>query len=130
MANLKSLNIDGDLILDKGTASVSGSTITIALDTGNFFEIDLQNASGNIGTFTFTNYTLIPDARAEFTLHITQGSPARSISWGGMTGTFHFAPPGAPILTSTNNAIDILRFTSASNSAGLWYGEVVGLNFT
>ena len=41
MANLKSLNIDGDLILDKGTASVSGSTITIALDTGNFFEINL-----------------------------------------------------------------------------------------
>ena len=131
MANLQSLNIDGDLILDKVNANIQspGTAIHVDLSLGNYFEVDFQNVSGSITTFTVNN----PHASqvSSFVLKITQGSLNWGIDWGGLSAfDWDGGSPGSPNLSAGNDAIDILRFTSASNSTSLWYGEVVGLNFT
>lgn len=38
MANLASTTIDGSIIETEGTGSISGTTITVDLATGSFFE--------------------------------------------------------------------------------------------
>jgi hypothetical protein len=100
------------------------STITVDLATGNFFELDLESA-GAITAFTISN----PHASqvSTFKLQITQGSTARQISWGGLSA---FKWPGGtgPTLTTTNNAVDILQFTTWDTGTS-WYGKIVGQNF-
>ncbi len=128
MAILKSLNIDGDLPLKKGTTThPNGTTVAVDLATGNYFEVDFQNVSGTITTFTITE-ALSGTQVQTFVLKITQGSPNWGIDWGGLSA-FYWAPPGAPILSAGNDAIDILQFTTYDLGT-TWYGEIVGLNFT
>ena len=126
MANLKTTTIAGDLIEKVGTGAASGTTVTVDLATGSFFEIDLQNASGDIATFTISN----PHASqvSTFKLQITQGSTARQISWGSLSA---FKWPGGtgPTLTTTNDKVDILQFTTW-DAATTWYGKIVGKNFS
>ena len=103
-----------------------GRGLTVDLATGNFFEVDLESLTENISSLTISN----PHASqvSTFKLQITQGSTARQFSWGGLSA---FKWPGGtgPTLTTTNNAVDVLQFTTW-DAATTWYGRVVGQNFS
>ena len=97
----------------QGTGAASGTTVTVDLATGNFFEIDLQDASGDIATFTINNAAAAH--RSSFVLKITQGSTARTFSspfsgadikWAGSGfrgGTFVASDSGMDMLLTSNN---------------------------
>jgi hypothetical protein len=128
---------NGHVAFDKGitekvgTGSASGTTITVDLSTGNFFEADISGASGNIVTFTISN----PDATANqvnnFVLKVkshasyvitwaTVVSNGANIDWAGGSG---------PDITVGSSKYDILAFTSYDNGT-TWYGTIVGQDFS
>jgi hypothetical protein len=120
MANLKTITVDEGI-----STWPNGTTLTIDLLTGGFFEINLNNATGTITTFNTSNPHA--DQISEFTLKLTQGSTARQFNWGGLT-QFKWSGSSAPTLTTGNGDIDILQFTTY-NAGSVWYGKVVGQNF-
>jgi hypothetical protein len=112
------------------------SILTIDLALGNFFELDLENAEGPIGTFTINN---APAAyESSFVLKITQGSTAHPTAkstdtqdlfdWSLLTA-FKWDGGTAPTLTKTDNAVDILSFTTYDYGT-TWLGSVVGQNYS
>ena len=104
------------------------NVITIDLSTGNYFEVDLENATSNIDTFTITE-TLSGTQAQTFYLKVTQGSTARQFNWGyGLTHIKWPASTGQTI-TGTNNAVDILKFTTYDQGT-TWHGETIGQNFS
>ena len=130
MANLQDTIIDGGITEKIGTSTVSGTTVTIDLNTGNFFELDFTSASGNIATFTITKPALTSTTVSTFVLKIQQGNPARQIIWSRLTNIkwSSDAGPNTPTLTTTENAWDILSFTTYDNGT-TWYGNLVGVDF-
>ena len=134
MATFTQLTIDGAVTEKIGTATVSGTTITVDLATGNFFEIDFQigSASGDIATFTISNTS--GTHISSFVLKIIQDDPNRQITWGSLSA---FKWPGGtgPTLTSGSPASsfqdkhDILSFTTYDYGT-TWHGAVVGQNYS
>ena len=128
------------------TNSIGGSTatlthlnhsiLTVDLALGNFFELDLEYAEGPIGTFTINNAPAAHES--SFILKITQGSTAHPTAkstdtqdlfdWSLLTA-FKWNAGTVPTLTTTNNAVDILSFTTYDNGT-TWHGSVVGQNFS
>ena len=102
--------------------------IEVDLATGNFFEVDLQNASGPIETFTITE-ALAGTQVQTFVLKITQGSTARQFNWSGLTNVKWPGSTPPVAMSTTNNAVDIYSFTTY-DAGTTWYGEIVGQNFT
>ena len=102
--------------------------ITVDLDTGNFFEVDLQSSNADITTFTISNPNQTTGQISSFVLKITQGSTARQISWDVLSSGFRWIDDTGPTLTLTDNAIDILSFTSHDKGVN-WYSSIVGFNF-
>ena len=99
--------------------------ITIDLSTGNYFEVDLQAANDIIDTFTITE-SLASGTTQSFYLKVIQGSTARQFSWSSFS---HIKWVGSgPTITATNNAVDILSFTTFDEGT-TWYGKVEGQNF-
>ena len=133
MANLATTTISGGLIHKEGTATLSGTSLSIDLSTGRTFEVDLQGASGNIATFNITNFAGSTYV-SEFILNVKQGSTARSILWGSLTGVNPLwagdggSAGSGPTITATNDKIDIYKFSSW-NGGNSWYGRVIGQNF-
>ena len=117
MANLQSTSIAGSVTIPKGIGSASGTTVTVDLATGEIFEVDFQNASGDISTFTINN---IPSGVTKFILRITQGSTARQFNWLALPG-FKWADNsrGAQITTS-NDEVDII-ILNKNSIIGLLY---------
>lgn len=115
-----------------GTGSASGTTITVDLDTGNFFEADLNSASGNIVTFTINNINATSGYVSNFLLKVKQhASSAKAITWATVVsnGTnVDWAGGVGPDVTTTANAIDIFSFTTYDNGT-TWYGGIVGQEF-
>jgi hypothetical protein len=103
-----------------------GNNITIDLAAGNFFEVDLENVSRNITAITTSNPSATYDT--SFVLKIIQGSTARQIEWSELSA-FKWEAGTVPTLTTTNNAVDILSFTTYDNGT-TWHGSVVGQNFS
>lgn len=101
------------------TANATGAT-TLNLTNGNVFNMTL---TGN-ATFTFSGAT--SGKACAFSLYLRQDAtggrtvtwPA-SVKWSG----------GAPTLTTTANAVDILVFETL-NGGTAWYGSLVGANFS
>ena len=106
-------------------SQVSGTTVSIDISTANFFQLDLQSASGNIATFTIAGVK--SGFMNSFVLKITQGSTARDFAWGSLSA-FKWPDGSAPTLTVTNAAVDILSFTTYDNGT-TWYGSLVGVDF-
>lgn len=127
MANLSSLTVSGILTRKKGTATASGTTVTVNLSTGNFFEISMDSITGSITTFTITE-SLSSNQVQVFFLKITQAATARNFSWGSINNVVW--PNGgsdAPTITTTDNAVDVYTFqTYGQPSVDIWYGEIVG----
>ena len=134
MANLLTTTISGGLIHKEGTATLSGTSLSVDLSTGRTFEVDLEGSSGNIATFNITN---VPASTyvSEFILNVKQGSTARSILWGSLTGVNPlWAGDGGsagtgPNITSTIDKIDIYKFSSWDFGT-TWYGKVIGQNYS
>ena len=133
MANLLSTTISGGLSHTEGTAVLSGTSLSVDLSTGRTFEVDLQGASGNIATFNITNFAGSTYV-TEFILNFKQGSTARSILWGSLTGVNPLwagdggSAGSGPTITATTDKIDIYKFSSW-NGGNSWYGRVIGQNY-
>ncbi len=127
MANLSSTTINGVIIEKSNSAGgqVSGTTVSIDISTANFFQLDLQSASGNIATFTIAGVK--SGFVNSFVLKITQGSTARDFTWGSLSA-FKWDGGTAPTLSTGTDDIDILSFTTYDNGT-TWYGGVVGVDF-
>ena len=110
------------------SATGRAGEIEVDLATGNFFEVDLQNASGPIETFTITE-ALAGTQVQTFVLKITQGSTARQFNWSGLTNVKWPGSTPPVAMSTTNNAVDIYSFTTY-DAGTTWYGEIVGQNFT
>ena len=127
MANLLSTTLNGGTIEKSNSAGsqVSGTTVSIDISTANFFQLDLQSASGNIATFTIAGVK--SGFMNSFVLKITQGSTARDFAWGSLTA-FKWPNGTSPSLTPTTDAVDILSFTTYDNGT-TWYGQQAGADF-
>ena len=127
MANLLATNLTGSISTKIGTSTVSGTTVTVDLATGGMFVLDLQGASGTITTFTVSNVPASTPYAITFTTKVIQGSTARQFNWGGLSA-FKVVPgnyAGFIEVTTTDNAVDVLSFTSFDNGT-TWYGSIVG----
>ena len=152
MADLqRPVTINSAIIGKKGTATCTGTTLTIDIISGTYFELDLQNLSGDISTFRMENYSAGFPGGQSYTLKLIQSSTPRQFTWsslipqlffaGGSAATtgppnWHFVHIGGahPILTTTNNAVDIISITSpvtGDNSLRdvAWLVAMVGFNF-
>jgi len=111
----------------------NGNVLNIDLSTGSFFEIDLANYADSvaIGKIIIANVNASSNQISSFTLKITQTSPAKQIVWNDFkpTSTIKWIASTAPTLSTTNDAVDILSFTTYDEGT-TWHGKVVGLNFT
>jgi len=127
MANLSSTTLNGGMIEKSNSvgSQVSGTTVSIDISTANFFQLDLQSASGNIATFTIAGVK--SGYMNSFVLKITQGSTARDFAWGSLSA-FKWSDGSTPTLTTTDDAVDILSFTTYDNGT-TWYGSLVGVDF-
>tara|TARA_Y100000590_G_scaffold450383_1_gene589963 strand:+ start:255 stop:1493 length:1239 start_codon:yes stop_codon:yes gene_type:complete len=123
MANLTSLTIDGSITEKEGTGTVSGTSITVNLSTGNFFEIDLATATGNIDVITINNAA--SGAVSTFGLKIKQGVTVREINWLALPKFKWKNGYPAPTLTSEYERFIILSFTTYDNGT-TWHGSVGG----
>ena len=133
MANLTTTTIDGSVTEKIGTATVSGTTITVDLATGNFFEIDFSSgASGDIATFTISNTS--GTHISSFVLKITQDDPNRQITWGSLSAVKWPGGTGPTLTSGAQQAAfqdkdDILSFTTYDYGT-TWLGTVVGQNYS
>ena len=76
-------------------------------------------------SFTITE-SLASGTTQAFYLKVIQGSTARQFSWSSFS---HIKWVGSgPTITATNNAVDILSFTTFDEGT-TWYGKVEGQNF-
>ena len=124
MATFTKLTVDGSVSEKLGTGTVGNNIIIVDLATGNFFEVDMQNSNANISTFTISNAS--GTHISSFVLKINQGNPARQLALGG---SFKWVGGVAPVLTTTENAVDILSFTTYDYGT-TWHGIVVGQNYS
>jgi len=133
--------ISTDSILNKvgvfenlGTSTVSGTTVTVNLNTGNFFEMDLEGLSGNVATFTISNATQEDGMVSCFIVKIIQGTTTtnRQFTWSSIVsnGTnIDWAGGEGPEITSGADKVDILSFTTYDKGS-TWYGAPVGQEFS
>ena len=82
-----------------------------------------------IKTLTINNTVATAGQVSSFTLKITRGYFPREtgFDWSAITNVKWDAGT-APSLTDTNDAIDILSFTTYDNGT-TWYGNLVGVDF-
>lgn len=95
------------------TLTPVGTTQTIDFANGNIQFLDLSSASGNV-TLTLSN----PTAGAMYLVWVTQGVTARNLTF---PGTVKWPQAQAPILSTTNGAVDLLvLYYTGSVYRGLW----------
>ena len=119
---------------NNGNSTVSGTTVTVDLNSGNFFEMDLQGLSGNVTTFTISNATQENNMVSCFIVKIIQGTSTttRNFTWSSIVsnGTnIDWAGGEGPDITTGNDKVDILSFTTY-NKGSTWYGAPVGQEFS
>lgn len=104
----------------RATPAISAGSLTLNLETGNFFAVSL-NAS-------VTNAIVISNPPASgsvgsFTLELTADGTARTINWGSIKW-----PAGTPpTLTSASGKRDVFVFYTTDGGTN-WYGLVGGQN--
>ena len=136
MANLQATKFSRGIFEKKGTSSVSGTTVTVDLATGSYFEADLQGLSGAVGTFTISNTNAVSGQAQNFMLKVIQGSTARQFTWSGMSSikwNYYWLPGTGqvhrPTISTGNDAVDVFSFTTFDNGT-TWYANIVGQNFS
>lgn len=110
-------------------ATGGGAETTVTANTGTAYTINVTNGNvfnltvtGNV-TFTFSGAT--NGKACSFSLYLKQDATgSRTVTWPAAVKW----SGGAPTLTSTANAVDILVFETL-DGGGSWYGSLVGTNF-
>ena len=133
MADLQATTLSGPVIHKEGTATLSGTSITIDLTTGRSFEVDLASASGNIATLNITGAS--GASFLDFLLNIKQGpGNNRQILWGSLSGVNPLwagdggsAGSGTSILTGANK-YHVYSFSSW-NAGTTWYARIIGQTY-
>lgn len=129
MANLASTTLTAGFTEKKGTSSVSGTTLTVDAATGNYFEVDLASASGNIATFTISNPPSAGHKVGSFKIKIKQGTTARVFNWGSMTGVEpQWVDGNSPAMPAEYQTYTVYSFTTYDGGT-TWYGQVVATAF-
>ena len=124
----KMIYVRGDVNPSATMISFDADAIIIDPSTGSFFEIDLETASTPVGNIQINNVNATSSQVSSFDIKIIQGSTARQVTWSDIS-EINWTGGTPPTLTATNNAVDILRFTTYDNGTS-WYGKVVGQNFS
>lgn len=112
-------------------AASGGAETVVTANTGASYSIDLS--TGNVFFLTLTSATVtlsITGAASgkacSFTLYLKQDATgSRVVTWPSGTKW----SGGAPTLTSTANAVDVVVMESVLGNAGPWYASLVGANF-
>ena len=132
MANLQATTFSGGIFQKVGTSTVSGTTLTVDLATGSYFEADFQSLSGDVTTFTISNTPATSGQATIFTIKITQGSTARQFTWRNQNlkkfkwvSSAYWGIISGPTITTTVDDEDILSFTTYDNGE-TWYSELIG----
>lgn len=101
------------------TNATATGAVTLNLANGNVFNVTM---TGNV-TFTFSGAT---NGRAcSFSLYLRQdGTGGRTVTWPASVKW----SGGAPTLTTTASAVDILVFETLDGGTN-WFGSLVGTNF-
>ena len=95
------------------TVTPAGTTQTINFNLGNIHVLDLGSASGTV-TVTLSN----PITGAYYRIFVIQAASAKAITW---PATVKWPQAQAPILSSTDNAIDIVDlYYDGTNYYGAW----------
>lgn len=123
----QNLIVGGSVVEKIGTGSVSGTTVTVDLDTGNFFVLDLETTTGDILAFTINNTNATANQLSSFVIKTIQGSTARQFNWINLT-SFKWPAAIPPDLTLGNNKIDLFSFTTYDNGT-TWYSATIGQDF-
>lgn len=114
-SNLNTPNIL-DYTVNHTAPTVSGNAVTINLNNGNSFLIDMDPATADV-TLSFSN---IPASEyAEVNLTIVMGTPAYDITWPGSVTWQNGG--SAPTLTNTNNVVDIVHLYTVDGGTE-WFG--------
>ena len=124
--------IAGGVVEKVGTATNSGTTVTVDLATGNFFAVDMASNSGNVTTFTISNTNATSNQLSSFILKLENSASNINFTWASIVsnGTnIDWAGGAGPDLTAGDGKIDILSFTTYDNGTS-WYGAIVGQDFT
>jgi hypothetical protein len=101
------------------TNAAATGAVTLNLTNGNVFNVTL---TGNT-TFTFSGAT--SGKACAFTVYLKQDATgSRIVTWPGSVKW----SGGAPSLTITANAIDVLVFETLDGGTS-WFGSLVGTNF-
>lgn len=96
-------------------------TRAINLANGNVVSATLTGTT----TFTFTGATA--STACSFGLYLTQdGTGSRTVNW---PSSVRWAGGAAPALSTAANAVDIFVFETI-NGGSVWYGSLVGNNFS
>jgi hypothetical protein len=102
------------------TNAAATGAVTLNLTNGNVFNVTM---TGNV-TFTFSGAT--SGKACSFSLYLRQNATGNhTVTW---PGTVKWSG-GAPSLTATASAVDILVFESLDGGT-TWYGSLVGANFS
>ena len=120
----------------KGTSTNATNAMSVDLATGNFFEIDLQDHSADIHSITI-NESLTGTQVHTIYLKFTQGSYGRKFIWSAITN-IKWPNDSGPVMTGTDNSVDILKLTTYESGAslsgggqhGIWIASIVGQNFS
>jgi hypothetical protein len=90
-----------------------GTTQTVNWNNGNTQLLDLGSASGNV-TLTLSN----PQTGGRYRLHVIQAASPLELVW---PATLKWPQGVAPILSSTNDAIDVIElYWDGTNYFGVW----------
>jgi hypothetical protein len=118
----KDLDILGRYIEKTIPISIVSSGLTIPLDSGNLFTINLNSSISGVA---LSNVPSTSGVAIGFSLIFTADGTARSVTW---PASVKWAGTTAPTLTSANTTRDVLSFISTDNGTS-YLGFVGGQNY-
>ena len=128
MASLNGITWSGKPKFQIRNPSYNSTNIYIDLTAGHVWRIDYANLTGAVGNFTVQNVPSGTGIVSSFLLGIIQGPDpaAKYLNWSAMSNVkWAGGASGRPTITTTDNAVDYLSFTTWDNGT-TWYGTVVG----
>jgi hypothetical protein len=103
--------------------TITASALTLNLNNSQIFNITLNS---NISSITIQNTANVDNTAQGFTLAITYGATARTISW---PASIKWPGGSAPVLTNSNSKTDIFSFVTL-NKGSSWLGFISGQNYS